>query len=62
MTWKQLATNINDLTPEQQNTDVTVYVGADDEFFPLGEKSKVFLQICTETDVLDKGDPFLSID
>ena len=34
MTYKQLSEAINKMTEEQQNSDVTVYDTASDEYFP----------------------------
>jgi hypothetical protein len=59
MTYKQLAEHIlNDFSEEQKESDVSVFVKAVDEFYPLD-------QICIAeeelVDVLDDGHPFLMV-
>lgn len=54
MTYKDLQALLAFLTPEQLMMDVTVYSAADDEYRPAGG-----LNITYETDVLDKGHPFI---
>lgn len=60
MTWNELIEKLNKMTPEQRNTDVTVYVSSEDEFYPLASTDKP-LYTAEDDDVLDKGHPFLII-
>ena len=55
MTWAELALEIDNLTEEQKNTDVTVFVPGLDEFYAT--KSRVF--VASEDDVLDTNHPYL---
>jgi len=57
MTWKELKKQIEHLTDEQMNTDVTVYSPADIEFYPILNN----LKIDKESDVLDENHPFIVI-
>ncbi len=61
ITWRELREAINKLSEEQLNTDVTVYDGANDEYFPAGMSNKP-LSFASETDVLDCGHPYLEVD
>lgn len=58
MTWNKLAEKINNLSEKDQDTDVTIYVESEDEFYPLKD-----LRICTEENeacsVLDDGHQFI---
>jgi hypothetical protein len=58
MTFKELANQINQLTPEQQDMDVTVHVAALDEYFPESGTLEFADENC---DVLDEGQLFLQI-
>lgn len=54
MTYKQLAEEISQMTPEQQSNDVTVFVT--DEYYRIS-----CVSYATEAiDVLDNGHPILS--
>lgn len=55
MTWKDLKKQMECLTDEQLNTDVTVYHPADMEFYPVLNNLKVNKNF----DVLDKDHPFI---
>lgn len=54
MNWLELKEKIKSMTPEQQNTNVTLYDYNDEEFCAL-EK----VEFAKETDVLDKDHPYL---
>lgn len=56
MTYKELAKSISNMTEDQQNCDVTVYVEGLDEFYPV--KVLDFQDI---SDVLDEGHPVLIV-
>jgi hypothetical protein len=58
MNWKQLAEEIKLLTPEQQETDVTVFVRGVDEFYPVSNR---LLITPPEDDVLDKNHPYIQV-
>lgn len=58
MTFKDLAEQINSMTDEQKNCDVSVYVHDMDEFYPL-EDSILFS--APEPDVLDPNTPYLQV-
>jgi hypothetical protein len=57
MNWAQLAVEIANLTDEQRNTDVTIYIPGMDEFYATKER----FFITTEDDVLNKNHPYLSL-
>lgn len=57
MTWNDLRKQIEALTPEQLNTDVTVYNPADTEFYPVINQLKVNKNF----DVLDEDHPFIVV-
>lgn len=59
MTWRELAEQINNLSEEQKDTDVTIYDSAKDEFFGSYYGC---LGIALDEDVLDDGHPYLRID
>lgn len=67
MTWNQLKTLIESLSPEQQQTDVTVYVVAQKECWMISTMEKVPMEEDVSIDddndplggVLDDGHPFL---
>ncbi len=61
MTWAELAEYIGNLSQEQQQTDVTVYVSGVDEFYPLVADYPVVEASADKTDVLDDGHPYLVI-
>ena len=58
MTWDQLADCINNMSPDQRETDVTIYDGTQCEFHPVIEGLKFSKP---ENDVLDPGHPFVII-
>jgi hypothetical protein len=61
MTYDQLAKQIAAMTSEQQQQDVTVYVGGDDEYYPLvGDYPLVFAQ-GVSNDTLDPDHPYLVV-
>ena len=57
MTYKQLANKLRLLTDEQQECDVNVYVGGQDEYYPIDE-----LTVSEDSDVLDVGHPIIVVD
>ena len=57
MTWKELKEAIEELTEEQQNMDVSVYLEETDEYIPMSG-----LGVTLEDDVLDEDSPFIIID
>lgn len=60
MTYKELAEYISNLTEEQINCDVTVYVSGTDEFYSLvGDYPALEAEA---DDVLDQGHPYLAVD
>ncbi len=63
MTWKELAEKVNEMTDEQKNTDVTVYLGEMDEFFPIECRTRVATDGFDDPGqgVLDVGHPFIVI-
>lgn len=60
MTYAELAKYIGNMTPEQQATDVTVYVTGDDEYYGLVEDYPV-VEADDSDDVLDPTHPYLVI-
>lgn len=56
MTYKDLALKILALEQEQQDTDVTVRINQSGEYFPA-----FGFAITEETDILDTGHPFLTV-
>lgn len=58
MTWKELKEWIEMLSKEQQETDVTIYLEHQDEFYPLNDVS---VNNNMDIDVLDEGHPFLNV-
>lgn len=56
MTYKQMLSFINELSDEQLEMDVTVYLETDDEFFPVLD-----FAVTDETDVLDTDHPYIVI-
>ena len=59
MTYRELADLINSLSEEQQNTTVTVYDPAPDEFFPA--YNFITTGEAFGTDVLDEDHPVILI-
>lgn len=61
MTWDDLAKQVAQMTSEQRETDVTVYVRGNDEAYKVGEMSEsgagAYGDPCGG--VLDDGHPFL---
>ena len=60
MTYGELMQQLIQLTPEQLETDVTVYVTADGEFYPL-VADYPFCLANESDDVLDDEHPYLVI-
>lgn len=62
MTYRELAKKIADMTDEQKDSDVTIYFGDIDEFFPLECKIRV---VNDDEDpaagILDNGHHYLAI-
>jgi hypothetical protein len=58
MTYRDLRKQLNDLTEEQLDMDVTIYDGSVDELFGAYHTD---LQFNLEDDILDKGHPYLII-
>lgn len=58
LTFAQLAQQIAAMTPEQQNSDVTVFVRGVDEFYPSHELKFADPK---NNDVLDTGHPYLLV-
>jgi hypothetical protein len=57
MTLDELRAQIEAMTEEQRNSDVTIYLQATDEYIPVNG-----IEIATmNTMVLDEGHPFLTI-
>jgi len=56
MTWKELQEHIEAMDEKQINTDVTVHIVEDDEFFPV-----VDINFSPENEVLDKDHPYLNV-
>jgi hypothetical protein len=57
MNWGELATHIQlNMTREQRKSDVTIFDSNDGEYHPCSA-----IRVEEETDVLDKGHPYLSI-
>jgi|694.fasta_scaffold03312_69 hypothetical protein len=58
MTWSELCQLIAEMSDEQKQMDVTIYVAENEEFFPVDS-----LKNCEESneDSLDPGHPFLVI-
>lgn len=56
MTYKQLAAKIAKLTPEQQNSDVTIHATKQDEYVAITALEE------SSTDVLDEGHPILLVE
>jgi hypothetical protein len=64
MTYKELAKSISNMTEDQQNCDVTVYVQMLDEFYPIQSflySMKVF-EFQDKSDVLDEDHPLLVVE
>lgn len=67
MTWNELAEKIAKMSPEQRETDVTIYVDDWDEFYGLtgdiyvNSPGQLPSYFSTTTDVLDLYHPFLAI-
>ncbi len=58
MTWSDLQNLINKLSPEQRETDVTIYFPREDRFFPM---FRFYInQGEAPPDVLDAEHPYLS--
>ena len=61
MTYKELLNELSHLTEEQLNTDVTVYVGEADEYYPLVSDYPFVFSESVIGDVLDNGHPYMVI-
>lgn len=57
MTYKQLKDQLNMLSEEQLDCDITIYHPEDQKFYP----AIIGMRITRETDVLDKNHPFFHI-
>ena len=57
MTYKELADHIAVMDEEQRNSDVTIYDGGEDEYYPV-----FGIDFSPEDDVLDKNHPFLTVE
>ena len=57
MTWKELKKQIECLTEEQLNTDVTVYYAEEMEFYTAIEQMK----ISKDSAEIDEGQPFITV-
>ena len=55
MTWRELIKKLRRLTPEQLDTDATIWDGTIDEFYQIQK-----LGITSENDVLDENHPYLA--
>ena len=55
LTWAELKEKIEGMDEEWQNADVTIFDQNDGEFYGLCE-----LLFVDETDILDKGHPYLT--
>ena len=65
LTWRQLANAIDLFTEEQKDTDVTVYVLGEDEFYPMMQLTQtkgIDPDDLGVSDVLDDNHPYLVID
>jgi hypothetical protein len=58
MTYKELKNQLNGLTDEQLNMDVTIYNAEEDEFYGCYSPK---LEIITSDFTLDEGHPYLTI-
>ncbi len=58
-TWRKLATEIAQMTEEQKDTDVTVFVSGIDEYYGPLEDAVSFS--AEDNDVLDVGHPHIRI-
>ena len=61
MTWKQLVGEVSKLSPEQQNTDVTVFVRGVDEFYPVSDRVFTTPPPPAESCILDANHPYLQV-
>ena len=65
VTYRDLANFIANMSEDQKNCDVTIFIGGADEFYTLvdPDTNDVFYPMCEadETDVLDAGHPYLTI-
>ena len=59
LTYRELAEQINNMTDEQKDSDVTIYVHGVDEFYAT--IASVKFSDKTNDDILDEGHPYLSI-
>ena len=57
LTWAELRDKIDEMPEEQQNTDVTMFDGNEDEFYRLCELKFTEEDEC---DVLDPNHPYLT--
>jgi hypothetical protein len=56
MTYEELAEAISKMSPEQRQSNVTVYVASSDEYYPVNK-----VDFSPEDDVLDQNHPFLPV-
>ena len=57
MTWRELKNHINTMDDEQLDTDVTVHLVIQDEYFRVSD-----INYSPENDVLDKNHPYLDVE
>lgn len=60
LTYKELLIEISKMTPEQQNSNVTVFVTGENEYYTLADYPLVFSDPDVN-DVLDANHPYLVI-
>lgn len=56
MNWRTLRDHINTMDEQQLNSDVTIHLVEEDEYFPVPD-----INYSPENDVLDKNHPFLDV-
>jgi hypothetical protein len=61
ITYKDLLENLQAMTPEQLNQNVTVYVSGVDEFYSLVQDYPIAVAQPENNDVLDPGHTYLVI-
>jgi hypothetical protein len=65
VTYRDLEKFISNMSDEQKNCDVTIFVSGVDEFYSLidADTNNILYPMCEadETDVLDIGHPYLTI-
>jgi len=61
MTFRDMAKQIESMTDEQKDCDISVYYGDVDEFFPIECQTRVVTEGDLGDGVLDIGHPYLII-